>query len=408
MSAGRPIVIFHLGQHKTGSKALQAYLAHNRRALTACGVCYPMEKAPQHGVPAYARSQYCLFALIRREALARTAGSEAAAAYWKEQAPFCWKCSSVRAFFEHLEAERRRSGWTRAVLSAEDLFDMQTAHALDFTPELVETAARLLADMADAFDYQAQVVIYVRRQDHLLGAHYVQYIKGSPIHDVDLDSFARDFAPRLDTCRILRCWEVGFRGRILVRPYERVALPGGIVPDFFRHGLALPIPAECTAPPSDAESENRSLGRDLVEFIRILNARYAAGQPVFDREDVLTAAFGAGTRLGGPAGIAAWWSAARRRELLAAHEAGNASIARELCGRANGRLFAEPEPADEDPRSYTGLSADRATAMALTIHHAALTRLGITTRKPAAWRLLRAVRHLGARALANVRREGAA
>jgi hypothetical protein len=406
MSGGRrPSVIFHIGQHKTGS---QAFLAHNRHVLRAQGVLYPAEERPQHGVLAYARSQYRLFVLVRRDALAATAGSTAAAAYWEQQSSFCQPLASLRAFFEALEAERCRSGWTRAVLSAEDLFDMQTAHATEFAPELVEAGARLLAKWAETFGYDARVVVYLRRQDHLLGAHYVQYIKGSPIHDVSLDSFARKFAPRLDARRILACWEPVFRGRILVRPYEGAALPGGIVPDFFEHALAQSVPAECTAPPADAESINRGLGRDFIEFVRILNARHAAGQLVFERDDVLDAALRTGPALGGPAGIAAWLSPAQRRELLAVYAAGNAAIGRNLCGRTDGQLFAEPPPVDDGNYPYTGLSADKATAIALAIHEAALARrttkdlvprLGV--RPGERWRvmrrLFRAVRRLRAR-----------
>lgn len=376
MSLSKPRLIIHIGQHKTGSKALQSFLAHNRRALRARGILYPAGDHPCAGIPAYAISQYRLYALIRREAIQDCFGEDTANDYWRQQSQFCTPFDSSRSFFEALDSELRRSRLDRLVVSAEDLFDMHTAHELRFFPQLIRAGARRLAALASDFDYEVTVMAYLRRQDHLLGAHYVQFVKGGPIHDVEFEPFVRAFAPRLDTYRILAQWAVAFgRDRLLVRRYEPSALPGGIVPDFFEHVLRLSVPTDAVQPPLNAETVNRTLDRDFVEFIRLLNRRALAGQPVFTRDAVLATALRAGTPAQGSAGISAWLSPAARRNLLHACQDGNAVIAREFLRRADGRLFDEPWPEESGPwEPYPGLSPERAGSIALAIQQTIVAR----------------------------------
>ena len=126
------------------------------------------------------------------------------------------------------------------------------------------------------------------------------------------------------------------------------ALPGGIVPDFVEHILKLPATDGWLEPAPDAESVNRSLGRDWIEYIRILNRRTALSQPVFARDDVLETALDAESINGDQAGIASWLSPAARRLLIATYSEGNAAIAREFSGRRHDRLFEESPPDADD------------------------------------------------------------
>ena len=63
-------------------------------------------------------------------------------------------------------------------MSAEDLFDMQTAHEIDSSLELVEVGGSArLAELAASCEYDAQIVaLLADAQDHLLAAHY------GPVH----------------------------------------------------------------------------------------------------------------------------------------------------------------------------------------------------------------------------------
>jgi len=368
-------IIFHIGQHKTGSKALQSFLAHHARALGSRGILYPAGEDSSHGIRAYAFSHYRMFALLRREAMAACGDRDASVRFWEEQGKYCQPFDSLRGFFESLEAQRARIGAGTILLSAEDLFDMHSAHETGFSMGYVEPGAQLLARLAEEFNYNPKVVVYLRRQDHLLCAHYVQFIKGSALHDLDFESFTRIFAPRLRTLELLEAWASVFGvGRILVRPYEPSAVPLNVVPDFFQNVLGLSVPADWTSPSRDPESVNATPDRDHVEFMRILNRRSARGLPVFAREDVLQAALGEGAHSG--AGVSAWLSPAARRTLLESHAQDNAKIAKRYLGRPAGQsLFTEPVPElNADWHEYPGLSAERANAIELTVRKIASSR----------------------------------
>jgi hypothetical protein len=375
MSHARADLILHVGQHKTGSKALQSFLAHNRYALLGAGLLYPVANERDLGIRAYALSQFPLFAVLRREAIDACQGRAAAELYWKAVGRYCQPFETSVSVFEAIEAMRRRRR-TRVVVSAEDLFDMHTAHELEFSPRLVTSAANRLAEHASRFGYDPRVIVYLRRQDHLLGAHYVQFIKGSTVHDIGFEEFARVFAPRLDSRSLLADWASAFgEDRIVVRPYEREALPGGIVSDFFQHALGCPVPASCAEPPPAAESANRSPGRDFVEYIRILNRRNALGLSTYPRDAVFEVALRAADSAEHRPGIGSWLSPAARLELLAAFSEGNSAIARDFLRREDGRLFEEPLPDEAEAWSpYPGLGPETATAISLEIHEHILAR----------------------------------
>jgi hypothetical protein len=280
-------LFLHIGQHKTGSKALQSFLARHANALRGRDILYPIQGPSSQSVWAYTISHYRFFALLRKESMElRGELPELVRSWWERQEVYSEPFRSVRALFQCYrdQASRERAG--TLVLSAEDLFDMHSAHELDFSPDRIAAGTAILARVFDELACDPTIVLYLRRQDHLLGAHYVQYIKGSDWNDLDFGSFAEAFAPRLRFDDILRYWASAFgANRIRVRRYESSALPEGIVPDFFSQVLGFRVPVHWESPPRDPESVNLTPGRDFVEFIRILNRRQRQGLPVFRRQD---------------------------------------------------------------------------------------------------------------------------
>ena len=272
MSAAAPRLILHLGQHKTGSKALQSSLAVHADRLQARGVLYPRLAPAGRASHAQAVSHHRLFVAVRHAAM--RAHGDAAAADRFRSAEGCDEGHSPEESFAQLDAARRRAGATALLLSAEDLFDLHTCHELTFAPAYAAHAARLLAALAGTHGYATRLIVYVRRQDHLLAAHYAQFVKGAPEGDLDFATFAERFAPRLRTSERLQPWVDAFgAAAIVLRPYEREQLPGGIVPDFLRLLLGAPPVPAWPAPPRDRESANVTPDHEHLECIRLLRRR---------------------------------------------------------------------------------------------------------------------------------------
>ncbi|RFC35048.1 MAG: hypothetical protein DID92_2727744481 [Candidatus Nitrotoga sp. SPKER] len=367
MTIARVKIIFHIGQHKTGSKALQSFLHLHSTALAQRGILYPVDQTMRQKVRAYQISHYRLFALLRHEALQACGQADAARHFWRKQRAICRPYDCSRAMFDAIEDERRRIGADTIVLSAEDLFDMQTAHQIDLNMDCLAAGVKILSGLAQAFQYQPVVIAYIRRQDHLLGAHYVQYVKGSSDPTIEFKTFTRAFAPRLDTHRLLACWTAEFGlDAMVVRPYECAAIPTGIVADFFECTLQQTIPSDWMAPAPERESVNATPGRDQVELIRHLHRRRWLGWPLLRRAQILdaTTALSSGVAAKYGSTIAAWLSPAQRRQLLLSHAKGNAEIARQYLHRAETPLFSEALPRDDaNWQPYSGLSAQDATAI---------------------------------------------
>ncbi|MFM9117411.1 MAG: hypothetical protein ACKOU6_14750, partial [Planctomycetota bacterium] len=232
------------------------------------------------------------------------------------------------------------------ILSSEDLCDMHTAHEPQFSRELVLAGALLLARALSNLSTDVQVVCYLRRQDHLLAAHYAQFIKGSGRNHQTFAEFQRLFADRLEYDALLASWESAFGvERVTVAPYERKVLPAGIVPDFFERILGLGPPPDPQPFPDNLEAQNITPSRDHVEYMRYLNQRAARGEKVIGRSQVLAAAFR--DQAAAATGISAWLSPAERAELLALYDSGNRRNA--LRHGLGEQLFQEPMPRADDP-----------------------------------------------------------
>ena len=360
-------IIFHIGQHKTGSKALQSFLHLHSAALVQRGILYPVNQTVRQKVRAYQISHYRLFALLRHEALQACGQTDAARHYWRKQRAICRPYDCLRVMFNAIEDERRRVGADTIIVSAEDLFDMQTAHQIDLNMDCLAAGVKILSGLAQAFQYQPVVIAYVRRQDHLLGAHYVQYVKGSSDPTIEFETFARAFAPRLDTHRLLACWAAEFGSdAMVVRPYERATMPTGIVADFFEYALQQAIPSDWMAPAPERESVNTTPGRDQVELIRHLHRRRWLGWPLLRRAQILdaTTALSSGVAAKYGSTIAAWLSPAQRRRLLLDHTEDNTRIAQHYLPMTKTPLFSEALPQDDASwQPYPGLSAQVAAAI---------------------------------------------
>lgn len=355
----------HIGQHKTGSKALQSFLTQNSKALSKRGIWYPSLN-PKHPVKAFEISHFKFFALLRYQAMQRETKAEELERFWKQHQKICTPHTSVDQLLEELKQQCIREKSTTMILSAEDVFDMHTAHESSFNPNLIRHAAQLLKESCTRLVFDPVIVLYVRRQDYLLVAHYNQYLKGSEDTRLDFEGFFETFSPRLDTLKILQQWaEIFGEENFIVRPYESVSLPEGIVPDFFDKVLGFQVPPSFELPKKDIETVNATPSRDYMEFIRI-QKQQGSGRYFFPQELVLQAALQ--HRKSGWA-IADWMPSAARRSLLETYEVDNQAICEIFIAEKGRSVFQEKLPdADASNLEYSGLSPEKAMEISWEVH----------------------------------------
>jgi hypothetical protein len=398
LSALRTELILHIGQHKTGSKALQSFLSKNGKVLKARGVLYPTAADSSRGIKAYAISHFRVFVLLRREAMVEQGEGKAADEFWRKYGVYCRPFESLDAIFDSFDAQMARFKSRRLLISAEDLFDLHMTSEIEFNPRWVKTAAQLLARFVDRRNYDPKIVVYLRRQDQLLVSHYAQLINGDGAHTVDFESFKRRFAPRLRSLGLLNFWATAFGPeKILVRPYAPKALPLGTVSDFFENALGFKSPADAEAPDQGPEAVNGTLSRDFIEFIRILNRRTNEKKTALPRRWVLEVARMESGRAMESSGIGEWLSPRQQSVLLKRHAKDNLKIEKIFLAKSGPRLFQEVglSPERKAGPAHRGLSPQRAMEIAFQVGEL----MGRDKRRRRALRIIGILVFLGAMAI---------
>jgi hypothetical protein len=284
--------LLHIGAPKTGSSALQKFLACNRDALTRLGWEYPDVSLRGFG-------HHDLAFLV--------------AGGYPE-----WALTQERTYDELLrDLKSSVAESSKIIMSSENFY-------LFPNPQGV---ARML-EQATFPRETVKVVIYVRRQDDAHVSWYNQVVKAQGYTGTIDDCIAEnrelwDYAARLEA------WsEVFGRNNLIVRPYQSKDLvEGDIMLDFLRlAGLS----REVFDYPE--ETVNTRINRDILEFQRIVNRLPLTPKEKrrFHKELIeLTSA----TESMGLFADCPLLTVTRRREILSAYTDVNAQLARTYLGR---------------------------------------------------------------------------
>jgi len=205
-------VILHLGMHKTGSTALQAFLvAHAANLLQHRSVLVPEAGRPMLG-----------------ERLSD--GHHQLAWMLDADRPMHRERHGSPDLFARLRQEIDDSAATTVILSSEELDALQR-------PEIERLAAELGG-------HEVQVVVYLRRQDQFVQALYFTEVAYQGGKVADIESFIQSGrCSSLDYAALLEDWAAVFgRGRIVARRYERRQLLGGNVVKDFMDAVGIRIP----------------------------------------------------------------------------------------------------------------------------------------------------------------------
>lgn len=231
------MLILHIGTHKTGTTAIQRFMAQNAATLEQrFGLCYLSTGRPNH--PTITHGHHLL-----------AWASQSDPGYRDHERMF-----GTGDVWEPLASELQTRNARRHVVSSEE-FDRLDEHDVS-----------ALADRLR--DQDVRVIVYLRRQDQFVQAMY----RTDVVYSAEaraLDEYLQKPPTPLDYLALLGAWERAFgRERLIVRHYQRGSLAqGDVVRDFCQ---LLGIPAAALAEPAwlwPGTEVNRSQSTVLVELM---------------------------------------------------------------------------------------------------------------------------------------------
>lgn len=319
----------HIGAAKTGTTALQRFLAQNSgRLMREFGVLYPnlndiMVHGPMREGGIFWQGRY----------FERTDGSD-----------------DLELFGKYIRYCKRKS-LKALVISHEALL-------VNWHERIGRLAGKLDADI--------KIICYVRRQDYYLESAWKQwghkFVASSELVD-SLTSHATKWGGwRLtDWHELLEPWARNFGAEnIIVRPYEKRQMVDGVLPDFLRT-INVTWPEKPVL--SNDVDANLGLSRDALEFLSLLSRNEE-----FQKTKLHEGLYGMvydildNSYRKDPFESYEILSPRERIEILNEYESSNRMVAKTYLKREDGRLFYEPWPSpDAHWQRYEGLDLDRAT-----------------------------------------------
>lgn len=247
----RKRLYIHIGMHKTGTTALQAYLWKYRGPLLEAGICYP--EVALSG-PTHARLANVFKGPEFDAAMRRLMTPER----WNPgESPYAvGEDETADVLYDRLREAIRTAAVPAAVVSSECFMEW-----ID--------PCRVAAQVA-GWGMDVRIVVYLRRQDEWIQSVFNQLVKDRHIRYAgefgDLPQFSM-----LDYRETLDRWAAAFgRENIVARIYSTDRLVGGdIVGDFMD---VLGVRERRWEDGCDEEGINESLHRDIVAVLRRANA----------------------------------------------------------------------------------------------------------------------------------------
>ncbi|WP_460791576.1 hypothetical protein [Nocardioides maradonensis] len=238
-------VVLHIGTGKTGTSAIQRFLADHRGELAAGGVLYPRAMGP-----------------VRHTHLGHSAKLDqhlVGSLVWQRGGhtdPAAYRAHHETALVEEVREVRP----DRVLFSDEGLY------------ALGPVALRRLREQLDRVARQRTVLVYLRPQDEHLVSRYQQSVKVG--ETATLAEFAaRDHSDLYDYARRLAMWEEAMApARVVVRPFQRDRFAGGTLIGDLVAAVDLPV----AVPQTEDVRRNESLDAEAVELLRLLNVAAVA------------------------------------------------------------------------------------------------------------------------------------
>ncbi len=342
-SDGMARYVIHIGYGKTGTTALQTFLAANRASLRKHGIVYPEFR--RDGV-ALGFDNHNVLGL----ALDNAGG---------------WPRLSAEECFRQFEAQRTAAaGCHTVLLSGESILGRPFPYpsAEVFRKAQNEKISKLRKLVAE---HETTILVYLRRQDHWIESSLNQSIKYGGLIPGGAgwsnEQYLEIIAPRLDYAAVLDQWAAYFGAEnIEVGVFEKDQLVNGNIIDDVLDRFGLTRHDGFEVPETNVRTENPALSRDVVEVKRMLNR---VSRPKFEERFLAEALMEVSRDMAadGRARTYPIIDSSCRRALLERYAAANQDVARLYLDRADGVLFHEPLPDDSAAADdYPGLSSETA------------------------------------------------
>lgn len=298
-------IYIHIGMHKTGSSAIQAFLTLNYNTLKRKGVLFP--NPPNFGQPF------------------QTSGGNVAHLLnlFTDNS-----IDKIKSFIESFDDQYD------VILSSEALF-----HVLRDYPKRFFNVFN---------NYNYKIICYVRRQDNFVSSWYNQAVKN---HDIKSCSKVEIFnlAKPHDFCKVLLdSFKYAEADKFIVRPYEKQQFYGGNIFSDFLNCIGLELDDDFIFP---EKIVNPSLNWDALEFRRILNILEVDRNNFKDKYYInnILAKYTVDKNMGKPFQDNNIFSPKERIEIINAYKEKNEQVARIFLNRKDGKLFYDPIPEIDSP-----------------------------------------------------------
>lgn len=323
-------IYYHIGQPKTGSSAIQAFLNYNREKLaTDYKILYPNFDIQNYAIGMmHNHSHYGLLMKSQSEA---------------EREVIFEKIKDVVEY-------SKKAGYRSIIISLE-------CFGLKDMPELFhQIVAKTGAD--------SEIILYLRRQDLWVESAWKQW--GHKIKDCDtIQDYLRDKNPNWFS-NLERWLHYFSTTQFNIRPYEENFIGKDVVTDFLRT-IGVSSKAGFISPPVNYYNSNYGFTREIVEILRLTkpSVSNADDHRFMDflaetlPEKYLKKDFSASYQMLSPK---------ERVAIISKYENSNNEIARLFFGNQRPKLFIDPLP-DENQRwePFTGLTVNTVVSVFMDI-----------------------------------------
>ncbi len=298
-------VYLHIGMPKTGTSALQMFLAQNQQLLNQKGFSYPDMPFSFQNVGQRRNAHFLTLWEHKDDA--------------KE-----WQQGFV------IVREEFRS-YDKVILSDENIWSRQRLD--DFWESVTEGFSQIGADI--------RVIVYLRSQDDQVESNWNQKVKDKKTRmQISFEQFMEEeryyYMPFDYKSALDRIASYVGKDNIIVRVYEKQQFLGGNIFSDFLSAVGLELTDDYELPEYAA---NVRLPNSAVEIKRLINSAYEGEEvPDFYRE-VISRAFGMKTIQEAPEHDTSMFSPVMREKFMSKYAAGNAAVAREYVHHADGILF---------------------------------------------------------------------